>query len=107
MIQPRAHRLLPLPITLVALSLWGSVPAGQTPGEEPKPTVSADLANHPKSLHTHRVIVQAPESALGSLRRGVAGLLRRNLKPGAVALEVTDAQLDALQSDPRFAHISG
>jgi serine protease AprX len=107
MIQSRARHLLTLPTTLVALCLWGSVPAGQTPGDGPRPTLSADLANHPNSLHTHRVIVQAPESALGSLRRGVAGLLRRNLKPGTVALEVTDAQLDALRSDPRFAHISG
>jgi len=108
MITSRArHYFLPLPIAFAGLCLWGSVPAGQTTNDGQKPTLSADLTNHPHGLHTHRVIVQAPDSALGALRRGVAGLVRRDLASGAVALEVTDAQLDALQNTPGFAHISG
>jgi serine protease AprX len=104
MMNPRARRSwLALPIALAGLTVWGSVSAGQ----QPLPTLSADLAYHPASVHTHRVIVQAPESALGELRRGLSGLLRRDLRGGAVALEVNDAQLDALQRNPLYAHISG
>ena len=54
----------------------------------------------------HRVIVQGDAGALAPLRQGLRGLLRRNLA-GAVALEVTDAQLDALKQDPLYSHISG
>ena len=66
--------LRPFPIVLVGLLLlWGSAPAGQQAGSTP--TVSSDLAHHPEGPHTHRVIVQAPDAALGALRHGLAGLL--------------------------------
>jgi serine protease AprX len=102
MLRARRSSWLPLPIALVGLLLWGSVPSGQ----QRPPTLSSDLSHHPAGIHTHRVIVQAPEGALEELRRGVAGLLRRDLA-GSVALEVNDAQLDALRRNPLFAHISG
>jgi serine protease AprX len=92
-----------LAIGLGGLLLWGSVPAGQ----QKLPTLSADLVSHPAGAHTHRVIVQAPDGALAGLQRGVSGLLRRTLRGSAVALEVSDAELDALRSNPLYAHISG
>src|SRR5262245_42323371 len=96
------RRVLSLAIALAGLLLWGSMPAGQQ-----RPTVSSDLAHHPSGLHSHRVIVQAPDSALGVLRGGMSGLLRRELKGGAVVLDVNDAQLDALQRNSSVSHISG
>src|SRR3954468_6639847 len=93
---------LALPAALVGLLLWGPAPAGQ----QPPPTVSADLARHPGGAPTHRGIVQGGGSGLGLLRRGGAGLVRRDLG-GAVALEVNDAQLEALEHNPLYAHISG
>jgi len=68
--------------------------------------MSSDLADHPRGPHTHRVIVQAPDAGLTPLKRGLSGLLRRDLRR-AVAIEVNDAQLDALQKNPNFDHISG
>src|SRR5260370_39049272 len=95
------RKLIALPIALVCwFSSWVATPAGQPP------TVSADLADHLAGPHRHRVIVQADAGALAVLRRGAHGLLRRELN-GAMALEVTDAQLDALKQNPMFAHISG
>src|SRR5262245_162651 len=103
MITSRArHIWLPLPIALAGLLVWGSEPAGQ----QPLPTLSADLAHHPAGAHTHRLILQGSDDALGQLRGGVTGLLRRSLKR-SVALEVSDAQLDALQRSSQYAHISG
>jgi len=93
---------LALPAALAGLLLWGSSPAGQ----QRPPTVSDDLSHHGRGLHTHRVIVQADDDGLSVLRRGVTGVVRRSLG-GAVALEVNDAQLEALQRNPAFAHISG
>ena len=74
-----------LPIALVCLVLAGSTPSGQR-----RPSLSTDLQHHPKGPHTHRVIVQAEEQGLSSLRKGVLGLLRREVA-GAVAIEVNDA----------------
>src|SRR3954462_7526717 len=96
------RRLLTLPIVLTALLLAGPVPRGQ----QPAPTVSSDLAGHARGLHSHRVIVQAADTGLQPLRRGLAGLLRRELK-GAVVLEVNDAQLEALKRNSLYSHISG
>ena len=90
-------------IALPAVLLCLLAPIG-TAGQGP--SISSDLANHPRGPHTHRVIVQAPESGLAGLRRGGQGLLRRELD-GAIALEVNDAQLEALERNPVYAHISG
>ncbi|HTM24331.1 MAG TPA: S8 family peptidase [Vicinamibacterales bacterium] len=70
------------------------------------PTISSDLAAHPKGAHLHRVIVQASDSGLADLRRGGFGRLRRDLQD-AVAIEVNDAQLEALEHNPLYEHISG
>ena len=91
-----------LPVVLIGLLLSGSVPAGQ----QPLPTLSADLAQHPHAAHTHRVIVQGSDSGLGQLRRSVVGILRRDLGR-SVVLDVDDAQLDALERNPVYSHISG
>src|SRR3954463_6551568 len=84
-----------LPAALVCLLLAGSTPSS---GQR-RPSLSADLVDHPPGAHTHRVIVQAQGSNLDGLRRGMAGLLRRDLGP-AVAVEVNDAQLEALKGNP-------
>src|SRR3954462_2900661 len=95
------RNLFALPITVACLALAGSNPAGQH-----RPSVSADLADHAKQPHLHRVIVQADGAGLGALRRGLSGVVRRDLG-GAVAVEVNDAQLEALQHNPLYQHISG
>jgi serine protease AprX len=95
--------LLVSSLGVLILGPGSSNPAGQRP-----PSVSSDLAAHPKGSHRHRVIVQANGTVLTELRRSVHGLLRRDLADGgAVALEVTDAELDALQRNPLLSHISG
>ncbi len=96
------RRLATLPLLFGALLISGSVPAGQ----QPLPTLSADLGVHGGGAHSHRVIVQGADSGLGLLRHGVAGLLRKDLGR-SVVLEVTDAQLDALAHNPLYSHISG
>jgi serine protease AprX len=92
-----------LPAALVCLLLAGSTPSS---GQR-RPSLSSDLDGvHPRGAHTHRIIVQASGNGLDGLRRGIAGLLHRDL-PGAVAVEVTDSQLEALKGNPLFEHISG
>ena len=104
------HRLLTLPIVLCAVILWGARPTGQQPpppDPQAGPTRSADLDRHAAGPHLHRVIVQASDTGLGLLRHGLGGgRLRRDLG-SAVALEVTDAELTALEHNPLYAHISG
>jgi serine protease AprX len=97
-------RLIALPLVLVlCLGTWVATPAGQLQ----LPTVSDDLAHHARGVHKHRVIVQAADaSVVSALRRGVHGLLRRELAESMV-IEVTDEQLEALQRNPLFANISG
>jgi serine protease AprX len=92
-----------LPAALVCLLLAGSTPSS---GQR-RPSLSSDLDGvHPRGAHTHRIIVQASGNGLDGLRRGIAGLLHRDL-PGAVAVEVTDSQLEALKGNPLIEHISG
>jgi serine protease AprX len=92
---------LALPVALVCcLGSWSVTPAGQPP------TLSADLVTHAPGGHMHRVIVQGDAGGLAPLRQGLRGLLRRNLV-GSVAIDVTDAQLDALKQNPLLSHISG
>lgn len=93
--------LLVLPVAFaLCLGTWTATPARQGP------TVSADLAGHAGGPHLHRIIVQGDATALASVRRGLHGFLRREFA-GAAAMEVTDAQLEALRQNPLFTHISG
>jgi serine protease AprX len=89
-------------VLVCLLGTWSSTPSGQ----EAPPTISSDLAAHARGNHIHRVIVQADDAGLGHLRRGLPGRVRRELG-GAIALEVSDAELEALQRNPLYAHISG
>ena len=93
--------LLALPALILCLLTTGRT----APGVQ-GPTISSDLAAHPKGAHLHRVIVQASDSALADLRHGVFGRLRRDLQD-AVAIEVNDTQLEALERNPLYEHISG
>jgi serine protease AprX len=95
------RNLFTLPIAVACLALAGSNPAGQH-----RPSVSSDLGTHAKRPHLHRVIVQADGAGLGALRRGLSGVVRRDLGD-AVAIEVNDAQLEALQRNPLYQHVSG
>ena len=97
----KRHSFFALPAVLICLLLAGSNPEGQR-----RPSLSSDLADHPRGPHTHRVIVQAPDSGLEPLKRGLTGRLRRALR-SAVAVEVDDAQLEALQKNPNFTNLSG
>jgi serine protease AprX len=93
---------------LFALILCIIGPGSSTPSGQRQPTLSSDLTPHKAGTHRHRVIVQSTDAGLAGLRRGVHGLLRRDLGKGrAVALEVTDAELEALKRNPLFSHISG
>jgi len=102
-------RIFKVALLVSSLSLLILGPGASHPAGQPAPTVSSDLAQHEgKGNHRHRVIVQSTDAGLATLRRGVHGLLRKDLSPGgAVALEVTDAELEALKRNPLFAHISG
>lgn len=89
-------------LSAVILCLVALVPA-RPHGQRP-PTLSADLGS--VSGDRIRVIVQpAEEGNLSSLRGRLRGILRRELE-GAVALEVTRAEFEALKRDTSFAHIS-
>ncbi len=110
MIKPSSvRRYSAVPVALLALVLWASQPSGQQPSSGNAaggPTQSSDLARHPAGAHTHRVIVQAADTGLNALRQSLSGRLRRDLGT-AVALDVSDAELDALERSPLYAHISG
>jgi serine protease AprX len=94
--------LIALPFIVLLVGSWGSVPSGQ--GSAPR--LSGDLLKHAPGPHTHRVIVQTTGSGLETLRRGGFGAVRGEVQ-GASLLEVNDAQLDALQRNSLFSHISG
>jgi serine protease AprX len=90
-----------LTILLCAVTGWPAVPSGQG-----RPSLSGDLLNPGRPGERVRVIVQAPDGTeVSGLRGHLRGLVRRELK-GAVALELSRADLDALSRDSAFAHIS-
>jgi serine protease AprX len=94
--------LFTLPVVALLVVSSGSVPSGQ--GTTPR--LSGDLLTHAPGPHTHRVIVQTSDSGLQTLSGGGFGIVRGQLQ-GASVLEVNDAQLDALQHNSLFSHISG
>ena len=90
-----------LAILLCALTGLPAVPSGQS-----RPSVSGDLLKPGRPGDRIRIIVQAPQGTEASGLHGhLRGLLRRELK-GAVALEVSRAELDLLSRDAALAHIS-
>ena len=90
-----------LTILLCAVTGWPAVPSGQG-----RPSLSGDLLKPGRPGERVRVIVQAPDGTeVSGLRGHLRGLVRRELK-GAVALELSRADLDALSRDSAFAHIS-
>ncbi|HEX5476201.1 MAG TPA: S8 family peptidase [Vicinamibacterales bacterium] len=76
------------------------------PSAQRRPSVSNDLLAHAAGGHRHRVIVQADDAALTFLRVRHLGLFRRQMA-GALVLDVTDAELAAMENDSSVAHISG
>ena len=96
----RAGAFLALLLCLIA-----GVPAH--PSGQRGPTLSGELRGLRAGGDRIRVIVQGrDEYASASALRGRArGLLRRELK-GALALEVSRAEFDAMSRDSAFAHIS-
>lgn len=96
------RRLTLVAALFVALcSSWPARPQAQGSG----PTLSSDLLLRPHG-ERFRVIVQAPDAVLGSLRARLRGLLRRDLGTDLV-LEVTREQLAQLSRDGAIGHISG
>src|SRR3954469_21219659 len=90
-----------LTLLLCAVTGWPAIPSGQG-----RPSLSGDLLKPGRPGERIRVIVQAPEGTEASGLRGhLRGLVRRELK-GAVALELSRAELDSLSRDSAFAHIS-
>src|SRR5919112_1196779 len=91
-----------LVLAAVICCLIAIVPA-RPHGQRP-PTLSADLSGAPGDRI--RVIVQpADDGNVSSLRGHLRGIVRRELQ-GAVALELTRAELNAMTRDSAFAHIS-
>ena len=92
-------------ITVLAAVISGLVVlAPVRPHGQRLPTLSDDLAN--VTGDRIRVIVQPSDDGnVASLRGHLRGILRRELQ-GAVALEVTRTEFDALKRDASFAHIS-
>ena len=92
----------PLFFFAVILCLLTGLPAH--PAGQRRPTLSGDLAN--VAADRIRLIVQpASDGDLGSIRGRLRGVVRRELQ-GAVALEVSRAEFDAMSRDSAFAHIS-
>jgi len=90
-------------IALVCLaSNWSAPAEAQRFG----PTVSSDLAAPRKPGERVRVIVQASEPALLSLRGRLRAIVRREMGE-SLALDVTPAELERLKADSSVAHISG
>jgi serine protease AprX len=86
---------------VIGLALSSAHPQGQR-----GPTLSDDLKAALANGARVRVIVQAEEGALQSVRSRHSRGLRRQLA-GAVSLDVTGQELASLKTDGGIAHISG
>jgi len=92
----------PLLFIAVVLCLLTGLPAH--PAGQRRPTLSGDLAN--VRAERIRLIVQpGTDGDLASIRGRLRGIVRRELQ-GAVALEVSRAEFEAMSRDSAFAHIS-
>lgn len=92
-----------LTFTALLLTLVLSHPA--LPDAQRGPTLSSDLRAPRAKGERVRVIVQADQGVLANLRGRVRGALRRDMG-SAVALEVTQDELERLSRDSSIAHLS-
>ena len=97
----RRIALLFVALAVIATN-WSATP---TAAQRRGPTLSADLLAPRAPGQRIRVIVQGDAPKLNDLRGRLRGLLRREIQ-GAVALELTPEQFDALSQDDSLAHIS-
>ena len=94
----------PLLFIVVLLCALTGLPA--MPSAQRAPTLSAELHTPARLGERVRIIVQPPAGAGTSALRGrLRGIVRREMQ-GAVALEVSRAELDLLKRDSAFGHIS-
>jgi serine protease AprX len=92
----------PLFFIAVILCLLTGLPAH--PAGQRRPTLSGDLAQV-RGDRVRLIVQPAAEGDLSSIRGRLRGIVRRELS-GAVALEVSRAELEAMSNDSAFAHIS-
>jgi serine protease AprX len=92
-------------VLLVVLVFGAALTSAQTQGQR-GPTLSDDVRAAIARGEPVRIIVQAEEDTLLSLRARHGRGLRRALA-GALALEVSANELSALRANGRIAHISG
>src|SRR3954468_10367941 len=92
----------PLFFIAVVLCLLTGLPAH--PSGQHRPSLSGDLANV-RGDRVRLIVQPAAEGDLGSIRGRLRGIVRRELH-GAIALEVSRAEFDAMSRDSAFAHIS-
>jgi serine protease AprX len=95
------RRMVLLVGLLVGMALSSAHPQGQR-----GPTLSDDLKAALARGERVRVIVQAEEGALRSVRTRLGRGLRRQLA-GALTLDVSASELRALRADGGIAHLSG
>ena len=86
----------------VILCLVTGLPAH--PQGQRRPTLSDELA-HVRGDRIRLIVQPASEGDVSSLRGRLRGIVRRELQ-GAVALEVSRADFQAMSQDSAFAHIS-
>jgi serine protease AprX len=96
-------RRTPALIAFVVLAL-ASTPG--KPAAQRGPTLSADLHALQGRSGRVRVIVQADDSAIRTIRGRLRGMLHRDLG-GALALDVTRDEFERLTRDSSIAHLSG
>ena len=91
---------------ILVVALFVGLLSSAHPEGQRRPTLSEDLKAALATGARVRVIVQAEEGALTSLRNRLGRGLRRQLA-GALSLDLTNADLNRLLADGGIAHISG
>ncbi|MDQ3212868.1 MAG: S8 family peptidase [Acidobacteriota bacterium] len=94
------------PLLFIVFLLCALTGLPAMPSAQRSPTLSAELHTPARLGERVRIIVQPPAGAGTSALRGrLRGIVRREMQ-GAVALEVSRAELDLLKRDSAFGHIS-
>ncbi|MDQ3348312.1 MAG: hypothetical protein M3545_10130 [Acidobacteriota bacterium] len=94
------------PLLFVVFLLCALTGLPAIPSAQRQPTLSTELLTPAGLGERVRIIVQPPSGRDTSALRGrLRGLIRRELQ-GAIALEVSRAELDLLMRDSAFGHIS-